>query len=247
MLVRSYSRYSRPEITGEGYRQVGTDLCQCFLHCKFMDLVGIAVQKADRHRLRTRVSNAGCNLECVVLVEGGEDFAPEVQSFLDLEDSVPRHEGRGFAVLEVVHRIAVGPAQFVHVAKPACGDDCDVGSGARQKRVDAEGRAVYEVGDFLRLDYRLIQSGQNPGGGIRRYGLHLFEPVGTGRFVQDADIREGTANVNCYMHENPPVTQPALVFRRSAWMAPSRDRLVAVPLFQRRERNCRNPFACHHC
>jgi hypothetical protein len=169
---------------------------QSFAHRQLVGGVGVTVQEAHGDRLNTLRSDTSRHFQCALLVEGGQNVALEVHPFLDLEGELARHQRVGLAIFEVVHRVARGTAQLVHVAKAACGHNSYPGSASRQERVNGQRSAVYEKVNLAQVSPGFLEPLQHPNGGVGRRGLHFVEPQAARLLVENDDVCEGPSDVH---------------------------------------------------
>ena len=162
--------------------------------------IGVAVKETDGDGGDPQRPQAGRHVLCLKSVEGRVDVALEGHPLFDLEDAMTGHQRRRFTVLEVVHGLPVGPAEFIHIPEPEGRDDRHARAAARQQGVDAQGRPVDEETDIRQGDLSLIEALQHATLRLVRGGFDLLEAQPT-HLVHDDYIRKRPADVDRHAHD----------------------------------------------
>ena len=187
------------EPVGQGDRNLRADGAQNPLHRQFMLRIGVAVKETDGDGGDPRRPQAGRHVLRLKLVEGRVGVALEGHPLVDLEDAMTGHQRRRFTVLEVVHRLPVGPAEFIHIPESEGRYDRHARAAARRQGVDAQGRPVDGRNRSLKgrpPPFRSPPARHAPA----RAGW--FRPSrGQPTLVHDDDIRKGPADVDRHVHD----------------------------------------------
>ena len=148
---------------------------------------------AQRDRLVERAAQAGM-IERRFHGAVGQDALAHRQHAVARDQRLgpPRHQVIGVGHLEARH--------FQHVDEILGGEQAEANALALDHRVDADGRAVREIADVLRLDAEpaaeLRQPGNDLAAGFLRRRQDLQCRQAARRFVQGAEIREGAADIH---------------------------------------------------
>ena len=199
MLVRSYSRYSR--ITWrEGHGTTGKLFPQDLSEPKLVRRVRVAVEQTHGHGINPEPQEPLPHRASPALVERRENLPLERDPLADLENTLARNETDRLCIREVVHGLAIGASQLVHVAEAGCGDDCDAGAAAGEQSVDAKCRPMDEEVDGREFSVCLRESVEDAARRIRRHRLDLLESQRAALLVEHDHVCERASYVNRDAH-----------------------------------------------
>ena len=180
----------------EGHVAVGQLAGQDGADLELVRRVRVAVQQAHRYR-----GHAGGTQRCRDrgdrgAIQGRQHRAIEGHPARHLEDQVARHQRGRLAVAQVVHRLAIGPAELEDIAEALRGDDGHAGARACQQCVERERRAMHEVRHVYGRDADLGERIEDTGGRVGGRRLDLVHAQDPGRGVDGHHVRERPANVD---------------------------------------------------
>ena len=177
---------------GDAVERIGEE----FSRPAFVDVVGVGVDEADRHRLAAGLPDALGEPGQAVAVELGEHRSIRRHAFADFQAPVPRHQRPGAHELDVEQPAdqPSGAADLDGVAEPFGGHQRGLRALAFEQRVGGDGGAVHEDPDRRAVDAELGERVQHAAPLAARQGGHLGgkEPLP----VEAEDVREGPAHVH---------------------------------------------------
>jgi hypothetical protein len=138
---------------------------------------------------------ATCDLARALHVERRDHLARGVDALRDREAVTSRHIGRRHVLVDVPDVIFVGAADLDHVAEALGTHHGGAGQAPRDQSIRRDRRAVREQNDVGEVHATRLEPLHHAVDRIRgRAGLG--DPDDARVLIQDADVREGPANVD---------------------------------------------------
>ena len=190
----------RPHVAGAEHRQVRRPLADQPLRLAFVRRIAIGMQQrqhdalgAQRDGLVERAAQAGG-------IERPVDGAVGQYAFAHRQHAVARDQRLRPSRHQVIRIGHLEPRQFQHVDEILRREQAEANALALDHRVDADGGAVREIADVLRLDAEaaaeLRQPGNDLAAGLLRRRQYLQRRQTACRLVEGAEIREGATDVD---------------------------------------------------
>ena len=183
------------DLRGNRNRDAGQRLGENRLHPLLVGRVGIGVHEADRHGRDAAFLEDACDLACALLVERRDDLARGVDALRDREAVAARHIRRRHVLVDVPDVVLVGAADLDHVAEALRAHHGGAGQATGDQSIRRHRRAVGEQDDVGEVHATRAEPLHHAVDRIRRRA-GLGDPDDARVLIQDADVREGPADVD---------------------------------------------------
>ena len=197
----------RQHFAGGAHQQLRILRFQNLLGRQFMQGIGIAVDKTDRHRLHAFVQQKLRHLAHLLRIERTYHAAIGGNALIDLAAIAPRREWLGLGPGQVEHGGGADTTDFQHVAKAARGQHRSACADLLQDGVGGGGGAVHHFRDGGRIGAGGTENGADAldhgtAGVVRGGGGLVDMQAAIGQCCHD--VGEGAAYVTTNAHWRCP-------------------------------------------
>ena len=176
---------------------LGQLLSKDLSHPDFVRGVCIGVDEADGNSRRSALLQQTPEFPGFVFVEFSDDVAGVVDAFSDLESVTSANVGAGDVRICVPQIVFRAVADFDDIAKSFGRHHRRFGESTSDERIGCNGGSVREEFNLTEVDVGALHSVENSLHRVLRGRRYFRHPHFLGGFVENADIGERSADVDC--------------------------------------------------